>query len=139
LIETANRLARDLFEQETGYQYLKRPGISLIAVDDPDSFTGDTPTSNLIRQILGPVAEFEKANLVAKLEGSREGDGCTLRGPQTSTRSRQEARWRATLDRYQSAGCSEPVSRCRSLRAIGQGLLGQFDKGYGQINQTRQA
>ena len=28
---------------------------------------------------------------------------------------------------------SEPVSRCRSLRAIGQGLLGQFDKGYSQI------
>jgi DNA invertase Pin-like site-specific DNA recombinase len=75
LIETANRLARDLFEQETGYQYLKRPGISLIAVDDPDSLTGDTPTSNLIRQILGAVAEFEKATLVAKLKGSRDRKG----------------------------------------------------------------
>jgi hypothetical protein len=45
----------------------------LIAVDDPDAFTSDTPTAALIRQILGAVSQFETASLVAKLAGARFG------------------------------------------------------------------
>lgn len=71
LIETANRFSRDLIVQETGYAYLKSLGFTLIAVDDDDAFTSDTPTAVLIRQILGAVAQFEKASLVAKLAGAR--------------------------------------------------------------------
>jgi DNA invertase Pin-like site-specific DNA recombinase len=55
LVETASRFARDLIVQETGYAYLRNLGISLVAVDDPDAFTSDTPTAVLIRQILGAV------------------------------------------------------------------------------------
>ena len=51
---------------------LKARGIELIAVDSPDSFVADTPTANLIRQVLGAVREFEKAMLVEKLKGARE-------------------------------------------------------------------
>lgn len=72
LVESASRFARDLIIQETGYAYLKKLGITLIAVDDPDSFTADTPTARLVRQVLGAVAEFEKANLVAKLKRARD-------------------------------------------------------------------
>jgi len=72
LVENASRFARDLIVQETGYLYLQNLGITLIAVDDPDSFTADTPTAQLIRQVLGTVAEFEKANLVAKLKRARD-------------------------------------------------------------------
>ena len=72
LVETASRFARDLIVQETGYEMLKSRGIERIAVDSPDSFVGDTPTANLIRQVLGAVSEFEKAMLVEKVKGARE-------------------------------------------------------------------
>jgi DNA invertase Pin-like site-specific DNA recombinase len=72
IVESASRFARDLIVQETGYQLLKAQGFDLIAADDPDAFTSDTPTQVLIRQVLGAVSQFEKANLVAKLKASRD-------------------------------------------------------------------
>ncbi|PWC32587.1 recombinase family protein [Azospirillum sp. TSO35-2] len=72
VVENASRFARDLIVQETGYALLTGQGFTLIAADDPDAFTGDTPTAKMVRQILGAVAEFEKANLVAKLKGARD-------------------------------------------------------------------
>ena len=77
LVETANRFARDLIVQETGYQYLKSRGVDLIAVDSPGSFLDDTPTATLIRQVLGAVAQFEKSALVARLAGGRKRTGRT--------------------------------------------------------------
>jgi DNA invertase Pin-like site-specific DNA recombinase len=72
IVENASRFARDLIVQETGYQMLKDRGIELIAADAPDSFLSDTPTAALIRQILGAVAQFDKATLVNKLRGARD-------------------------------------------------------------------
>jgi DNA invertase Pin-like site-specific DNA recombinase len=72
IVETANRFARDLIVQETGYKRLREAGIAIIAADAPEQFVDDTPTSVLIRQILGAVAEFDKAMTVAKLRGARE-------------------------------------------------------------------
>ncbi len=72
IVETANRFARDLIVQETGHRMLRNLGIELIAPDSPDSFVDDTPTAILVRQMLGAVAQFEKAALVAKLNGARE-------------------------------------------------------------------
>ncbi|MBP3983761.1 recombinase family protein [Pseudoxanthomonas helianthi] len=72
LVETANRFARDLIVQETGYRLLKERGIELIAVDTPGGFLDDTPTAQLVRQVMGAIAQFEKANIVAKLRGARE-------------------------------------------------------------------
>jgi len=72
LVETANRFARDLIVQETGFTYLRDLGVTLVAVDDPDAFIADTPTAVLIRQILGAIAQFEKASLVVKLKGARD-------------------------------------------------------------------
>jgi DNA invertase Pin-like site-specific DNA recombinase len=72
LVETANRFARDLIVQETGYKLLKDKGIELIAVDSPESFVSDTPTAEFIRQVLGAVAQLEKAMLVSKLRGARD-------------------------------------------------------------------
>lgn len=72
LVETANRFARDLIVQETGWRMLREAGIDLIAVDSPDAFLDDTPTAVLIRQILGAVSEFDKAMTVAKLAGARK-------------------------------------------------------------------
>jgi DNA invertase Pin-like site-specific DNA recombinase len=54
--------------QEVGFAKLQALGIKLVAADSPQSFLGDTPTSKLIRQILGAVSEFDKAMVVAKLD-----------------------------------------------------------------------
>ena len=72
IVETANRFARDLIVQETGFALLKERGVDLIAADKPDAFLDDTPTANLIRQVLGAVSEFEKAMVVSKLKGARD-------------------------------------------------------------------
>jgi DNA invertase Pin-like site-specific DNA recombinase len=72
IVESASRFARDLLVQEVGFEHLRDLGITLIAADDPDAFTAETPTATLIRQILGAVSEFEKASLVAKLKGARD-------------------------------------------------------------------
>ncbi len=72
IVETANRFARDLMVQEVGYAKLRERGIDLIAADNPSSFLDDTPTAKLVRQVLGAIAEFDKAMTVAKLRGARE-------------------------------------------------------------------
>jgi DNA invertase Pin-like site-specific DNA recombinase len=81
IVETASRFARDLMVQEVGFAMLQKLDIALIAADSPSSFLDDGPTSKLIRQILGAVAEFDKAMIVAKLKGARDrarrgGDKC---------------------------------------------------------------
>jgi DNA invertase Pin-like site-specific DNA recombinase len=72
IVETASRFARDLIVQETGWRFLREAGINLVAADSPEAFLNETPTAVMIRQILGAVAQFEKAGLVAKLRGARE-------------------------------------------------------------------
>jgi DNA invertase Pin-like site-specific DNA recombinase len=58
--------------QEVGFAKLQALGIKLVAADSPQAFLDDTPTSKLIRQILGAVSEFDKAMVVAKLKGARD-------------------------------------------------------------------
>lgn len=72
LVENASRFARDLVVQITGHDLLKAQGITLVPVDAPDHFTDDTPTAEMVRQILGAVSQFEKASLVAKLRAARD-------------------------------------------------------------------
>jgi DNA invertase Pin-like site-specific DNA recombinase len=79
IVENASRFARDLIVQETGFQMLKQAGYTLVAADDPDAFTASTPTQDLIRQVLGAVAQFEKANLVAKLKAARDRKSAELK------------------------------------------------------------
>jgi DNA invertase Pin-like site-specific DNA recombinase len=72
IVETASRFARDLMVQEVGYAHLRDQGIDLVAADSPQSFVDDTPTARLVRQVLGAIAEFDKAMTVAKLKGARD-------------------------------------------------------------------
>jgi DNA invertase Pin-like site-specific DNA recombinase len=72
LVESPDRFARDLVTQLTGHDFLKREGFTLIPRTAPDYFTEDTPTARLVRQVLGAISEFEKANIAAKLKGARE-------------------------------------------------------------------
>ena len=95
IVETANRFARDLIVQETGWKQLHANGIALIAADSPDQFLDETPTAVLIRQILGAVAQFDKAMTVAKLRGARDRKrrrtGGKVEGRKTLAESRPEA------------------------------------------------
>ena len=72
VFESACRMSRDLITMETGFQYLTSKGYKLISVSSPDSFIEDTPTSTMIRQVLGVISQFEKSNLVEKLKVARE-------------------------------------------------------------------
>jgi DNA invertase Pin-like site-specific DNA recombinase len=72
LVESPDRFARDLLVQLTGHDHLKKLGVSLIPASAPDYFLEDTPTARLVRQVLGAIAEFDKATLVAKLKGARD-------------------------------------------------------------------
>jgi DNA invertase Pin-like site-specific DNA recombinase len=72
LVESPDRFARDLMVQLAGHDMLKAKGITLIAASAPTFFVEDTPTAVLVRQVLGAVAQFEKATTVAKLAAARK-------------------------------------------------------------------
>ena len=91
IVESPDRFARDLAVQLAGHDMLKGLGISIIPASAPDFFTEDTPTAVLVRQVLGAIAQFEKASSVAKLAAARkrkrEREGrCEGRKPLTETR-----------------------------------------------------
>jgi DNA invertase Pin-like site-specific DNA recombinase len=78
LVENAGRFARDLAVQLAGHDLLKARGIDLVPVDAPDHFRDETPTAVMVRQILGAVAQFEKAGLVRKLRHARDSRSAAL-------------------------------------------------------------
>ncbi len=66
-----SRLSRDIIVQESTFRLLSSRGYSLISSENPNSFLEDTPTSNLIRQIMGSFCEFDRSSTVNKLKVSR--------------------------------------------------------------------
>ena len=72
LVESPDRFARDLTVQLAGHDFLKSLGVTLIPTTSPDFFMEDTPTAVLVRQVLGAIAQFDKASLVAKLKAARD-------------------------------------------------------------------
>lgn len=89
VVESADRLARDLIVSELIIREFQRIGVSVIsAAGGIDLTKGDAidPTSKLVRQILSAFAEFEKSGIVNKLRAARmrvrERDGrCEGRKP----------------------------------------------------------
>ncbi len=71
VFENTTRFRRDLICSETGYEYLKGLGYTLISSESPESFVDDSPTSVLIRRVLSCLSDFEKNSIVEKLRGSR--------------------------------------------------------------------
>lgn len=121
LVESADRFARDLIVQELAFRMLKEEGITLIAVDSPHSFLSDAPAAVLIRQMLGAVAQFNKAMTVAKLRGARERKRaltgkCEGRKSIAETRPEVVALARKLHRRNPSTG------RRRSMREISEAL-----------------
>lgn len=73
IVERADRLARDLVEGELILRELRGEGVRVVTSEGVDLTEGDDtdPTSKLIRQVLGAVAEFEKSSIVLKLRAAR--------------------------------------------------------------------
>jgi len=66
-------LARDLLVGEVILNQFRELGVRAIAADGGTELTAgdDDPTRVLIRQVLGAVAQFEKAVIVSKLKAAR--------------------------------------------------------------------
>jgi DNA invertase Pin-like site-specific DNA recombinase len=91
LVESPDRFARDLAIQLAGHDHLKRLGVTLIPASAPDHFIEETPTAVLVRQVLGAIAQFDKASTVAKLKAARNRKRATV-GKCGGRRSHIEAR-----------------------------------------------
>lgn len=73
LVERSDRLARDLMVGELIYAEFRKLGVRVIETEGGTELTveDNEPTKVLIRQILGAVAQFEKAIIVQKLNAGR--------------------------------------------------------------------
>jgi DNA invertase Pin-like site-specific DNA recombinase len=71
LIEKLDRLARDMMVQENLLWDMKKQGITMISVAEPD-FCSDDPTRILMRQIMGAIAQYDKTMIVLKLRAARQ-------------------------------------------------------------------
>jgi DNA invertase Pin-like site-specific DNA recombinase len=73
VVERADRIARDLLVGEVILNQFRELGVRVIAADGGTELTAgdDDPTRVLIRQVLGAVAQFEKAVIVSKLKAAR--------------------------------------------------------------------
>jgi len=71
LIEKLDRLARDLMVQETIIADLRKRGYTLISAYEPDLLSDD-PSRKLMRQIMGAIAEYDRAMIVQKLRAARQ-------------------------------------------------------------------
>lgn len=74
IVERADRLARDLMVGEVILSQFRNAGVGVWSAEGGVDLTvsDNDPTKRLIRQILGAVAEFDKAVLVLKLRAARE-------------------------------------------------------------------
>jgi DNA invertase Pin-like site-specific DNA recombinase len=73
IVERADRIARDLMVQEIFLRECRKKGIKVYAADSGEELVldGADPTRVLIRQILGALAQWEKSQIIAKLQAGR--------------------------------------------------------------------
>jgi DNA invertase Pin-like site-specific DNA recombinase len=133
IVESPDRFARDLAVQLAGYDMLKGLGIAIIPASAPDFFTEDTPTAVLVRQVLGAIAQFEKASAVAKLAAARkrkrEREGrCEGRKPLSQTRPEVVALARKLRRRKPKAG--QLSLRAVASELAASGFLNERGKPY---------
>ena len=133
IVESPDRFARDLAVQLAGHDMLKALGILIIPASAPDFFTEDTPTAVLVRQVLGAIAQFEKASAVAKLAAARkrkrESEG-RCEGRKTLTETRPEVVAVARKLRRRKPKGGQLSLRDVSTRLAAQGYLNERGKPY---------
>jgi len=116
IVESPDRFARDLAVQLAGHDYLKGLGVALIPASAPDFFLEDTPTAVLVRQVLGAIAQFDKATTVAKLRAARDRKRATT-GKCEGRKSYVE-RNPALVDRAKELSAQRPRLSLRKIAAF---------------------
>jgi DNA invertase Pin-like site-specific DNA recombinase len=118
IIERLDRLARDRIVQETIIADLRKHGFELVSVAEPDLMAND-PTRILVRQMMGAVAQYEKAQIVLKLRGAR------------MRKRAKEGRCEGRKPYGFYEGEKEALERLMALRSEGLG----FDRIAARLNQ----
>ena len=72
IVEDASRFARHLIAQELGIALLSTRGVRLLTAGGDDLTASDDPARDMVRQITGSFAQYERARLVSKLKSGRE-------------------------------------------------------------------
>jgi DNA invertase Pin-like site-specific DNA recombinase len=72
IVESLSRMARDLLVQEVIIKDLKELEVSLVSVQDGVDLDSDDPNRTLVRQLMGAIAEFDRAMTVWKLKAARD-------------------------------------------------------------------
>lgn len=72
VVERADRLARDLVEGEILLRALTALEVQVVDSTGVDLTVTSNPTAALVRQLLGAVAEFDRATTTAKLRAARD-------------------------------------------------------------------
>ena len=65
-----DRLARDLVLQETLFARLRKVGVEVLSVSEPD-VDSDDPTRILVRQVLGAIGQYERALIRARVTAGK--------------------------------------------------------------------
>ena len=140
LVETASRFARSLMVQELGLQLLQREGVKLVAVDSPETFAdqGD-PMVEAVRQILGVMAQLDKALTVAKLRGARDRASNVLGHRVEGRKGYGETNPKIVHQAKRLARKNPKTGLSRSLREIAGelGKLGMLTKGGTVFSPTQ--
>lgn len=112
LVERSDRIARDLMVGEVIYAEFRKLGVRVIETEGGTELTVEDkePTKVLIRQILGAVAEFEKAIIVQKLTAARRRKkvetGKPCGGPQPFGSSPDEKTVELRIKALRADGCT---------------------------------
>lgn len=132
LCESPDRFARDLIVQLTGHDHLKALGVTLIPTSAPNHFTEETPTAVMVRQILGAIAQFDKATMIAKLKAARDRKRQATGGKVEGRRSYTE-RDPEMVKLARQLHRPDPNKRPISLRKVSAALA---ERGYVTPNGT---
>jgi len=122
VVESLDRLARDLVVQEAIAENFKRQGVDLISATQGDDLASDDPGRKLIRQLLGAIAEYDKSMTVLRLAAAR--------------RAKRKANGGKCEGRKAYGECDPKeraaIARCKELRAktVGKG------RGKRQLSMT---
>ncbi len=113
-------------------------GAELVPATAPDFFREDTPTAVLVRQILGAVSQFEKAQLVRKLRVARD----RKRADTGRCEGRKPVPAEVVAEAKRLNRRSPKTGKRRSLRAVAAGLAerghpGPSGKPYGAESVKR--
>lgn len=106
VIEKLDRFARSLMTQEVMLADLRKRQVTLVSALEADIDSAD-PTRTLVRQVLGAIAEYDRAMITSKLRDARD-----------RVRAR-EGRCEGVRPYGHRPGESATVQRMRALRAQG--------------------